>query len=308
LIEVTRRFSDRVTHYVAARPGYPLQIVNRLVAFGGWRAPVTVADLGSGTGLSARPFLDAGHRVFGVEPNPQMRAAAAAQLADRVGFVAIAGRAEATGLPNASVDLVLAAQAFHWFDVEATAREVRRILKPGGLAAVVWNLRRSGGTPFLDGYEALLREYGTDYAEVSARYAEIRRRWNASSAVLSCATISNIGSASIARACGRGCCRPRTRRRPVIRGTRRCWLPSMRCSSARPSTAWWKWPTTRVSTTPRSLRRHGSAPRLRDRSALAGQPGAGWRSGSLPRGRAGTEASAAGCVQRPRAATAGSFQ
>lgn len=172
MIEVTRRFSDRVTHYVAARPGYPPQIVDRLVAFGGWRAPVTVADLGSGTGLSARPFLDAGHRVFGVEPNPQMRAAAAAQLADRVGFVAIAGRAEATGLPNASVDLVLAAQAFHWFDVEATAREVRRILKPGGLAAVVWNLRRSGGTPFLDGYEALLQEYGTDYAEVSARYAD----------------------------------------------------------------------------------------------------------------------------------------
>jgi SAM-dependent methyltransferase len=170
--DATRRFGDRVANYVAARPGYPPQIVERLVAIGGWQGPVTVADLGSGTGLSALPFLDAGHRVLGVEPNAEMRAAAGALLADRPGFVPVDGRAEATGLKSRSIDLVIAAQAFHWFDVEATAREVRRILRPGGIAAVVWNLRRTGGTRFLDGYEALLREYGTDYSEVSARYAD----------------------------------------------------------------------------------------------------------------------------------------
>lgn len=168
----TRRFGDRVANYVAARPGYPREIVERLVTIGGWQGQVTVADLGSGTGLSALPFLDAGHRVLGVEPNAGMRAAAEALLGDRPDFVSVDGRAEATGLPDASVDLVIAAQAFHWFDVDATAREVRRILKPGGLAAVVWNLRRTGGTAFLDGYEVLLREYGTDYTEVSARYAD----------------------------------------------------------------------------------------------------------------------------------------
>jgi SAM-dependent methyltransferase len=168
----TRRFGDRVANYVAARPGYPPAIVERLLAIGGWHGPVTVADLGSGTGLSALPFLDAGHRVLGVEPNAEMRAAAEAELGHRAGFVSVDGRAEATGLPRASVDLVIAAQAFHWFAVDATAREVQRILKPGGLAAVVWNLRRTGGTAFLDGYEALLRKFGTDYTEVSARYAD----------------------------------------------------------------------------------------------------------------------------------------
>ncbi|HUA80853.1 MAG TPA: methyltransferase domain-containing protein, partial [Dyella sp.] len=82
------------------------------------------------------------------------------------------GRADATTLSDDSVDLVSVAQAFHWFDPETTRREFHRILRPGGLAAIYWNSRRLIGTPFLEGYEALLQTYGTDYTSVAERYAD----------------------------------------------------------------------------------------------------------------------------------------
>ncbi len=168
----TARFSNRVADYVRYRPDYPAAVVDTLAGHLGWRAAIDIADLGSGTGLSALGFLDRGHRVFGVEPNDEMRMAAEQLLAGRSNFVSIAGRAEATTLPATSVDLVIAAQAFHWFDASAAASETRRILRPGGHAAVIWNLRRTGGSAFLDGYEALLRRFATDYAAVSERYAD----------------------------------------------------------------------------------------------------------------------------------------
>lgn len=168
----TSRFSDRVADYIRYRPDYPAAVVDTLAAHCQWTAPVEIADLGSGTGLSALGFLDRGHRVYGVEPNAEMRAAAEELLADRPGFISIAGRAEATTLAPQSVDLVISAQAFHWFDIAAAANETRRILRPGGHAAVVWNLRRTHGSHFLDGYEALLQTCGTDYAAVSERYAD----------------------------------------------------------------------------------------------------------------------------------------
>lgn len=168
----TARFSSRVADYVRYRPDYPPQLVDALAGHCRWSGPVEIADLGSGTGLSTLPFLERGHRVYGVEPNAEMRAAAELLLAAHGGFRSVAGRAEATGLPAASVDLVFAAQAFHWFDVAAAANETRRILRAGGHAAVAWNLRRTTGSAFLDGYEALLREYGTDYAAVAERYAD----------------------------------------------------------------------------------------------------------------------------------------
>lgn len=168
----TSRFSDRVADYVRYRPDYPAAVVDTLAGHCRWSGPADIADLGSGTGLSALGFLDRGHRVYGVEPNDEMRAAAEVLLAGRGNFASIAGRAEATGLPASSVDLVISAQAFHWFDVAAAANETRRILRREGHAAVVWNLRRTGGSEFLDRYEALLQQFGTDYAAVTERYAE----------------------------------------------------------------------------------------------------------------------------------------
>lgn len=172
LSDPTARFSNRVADYIRYRPDYPLTVVDTLASHLGWGRAVDVADLGSGTGLSAIGFLDRGHRVYAVEPNDEMRVAAEQLLAGRSNFISVAGRAEATTLPASSIDLTIAAQAFHWFDVAAAAVETRRILRPGGHAAVVWNLRRTSGSPFLDGYEALLRQFGTDYGAVSERYAD----------------------------------------------------------------------------------------------------------------------------------------
>jgi SAM-dependent methyltransferase len=124
------------------------------------------ADLGSGTGISAEYFLRHGNTVYGVEPNDPMREAAEDLLARFDRFHSVSGSAEATTLPDASVDLVVAAQAFHWFDIDVTRREVRRILRPDGHAAIIWNMRRVDTTPFLRAYEALLLRHGTDYAKV----------------------------------------------------------------------------------------------------------------------------------------------
>ena len=171
-LNTTSRFSDRVEDYVRYRPDYPPALLAWLQDEQGVDRHWHVADVGAGTGISSRMFLDAGYRVTAVEPNGPMRAAAEQWLRDFPAFDAVDGTADATGLADASVDLVTVAQAFHWFDEEATRREFARILRPGGLAAIWWNTRRLGGTPFLEGYEALLLEYGTDYVSVSGRYAD----------------------------------------------------------------------------------------------------------------------------------------
>ena len=162
-----RRFSDRVDNYVRYRPGYPPEVLAALRARGALGDASLVADVGSGTGISAELFLRDGHTVFGVEPNEEMRRAAQKHLLPRFpGFRSVNGSAEATTLPDASVDLVVAAQAFHWFHVRKAREEFRRILRPGGRVVLLWNTRRTAGSRFLEAYEQLLNEYGTDYRRV----------------------------------------------------------------------------------------------------------------------------------------------
>lgn len=168
----TERFSDRVADYVRYRPTYPIALLDWLHKTQGVTADWRVADVGAGTGISSKMFLDAGHTVIAVEPNAAMRGAAVEWLAKFPTFSAVDGRADATTLNDGSVGLVSVAQAFHWFDPESTRREFHRILRPGGLAAIFWNSRRLIGTPFLEGYEALLQTYGTDYTSVAERYAD----------------------------------------------------------------------------------------------------------------------------------------
>ncbi|NII09361.1 class I SAM-dependent methyltransferase [Oleiagrimonas sp. C23AA] len=178
-LKETERFSRRVEDYVRYRPSYPARLPHWLHRDAGVAPDALIADIGAGTGISTEMFLSAGHEVTAVEPNAAMREAADAWLEARPGYRSVAGQAEATGLADASVDVVTAAQAFHWFDQQAVRREWRRILKPGGVAAVFWNSRRLSGTPFLDGYEALLQRFGTDYAAVAERYAsdEAMQAW-----------------------------------------------------------------------------------------------------------------------------------
>lgn len=165
----TRRFSNRVADYVRYRPNYPALAL----AFLAWRCGLgpnsSVADVGSGTGILTRRLLELGCDVTGVEPNREMREAAEASLVGCTRFRSVDARAEATGLGDASVDLVTAAQAFHWFDAAAARREFARILRPGGRVALVWNERCSDTTPFLRGYEALLRACVPRYLESSHR-------------------------------------------------------------------------------------------------------------------------------------------
>jgi SAM-dependent methyltransferase len=174
-LQSTARFSDRVDDYVRYRPDYPPALIEWLQREQGVDADWRVADIGAGTGISSKMFLDAGYRVTAVEPNAPMRAAAERWLQAYENFDAIDGKADATGLPDASVDLVIVAQAFHWFDEETTRREFARILRPRGLAAIWWNSRRLTGTRFLEGYEALLQKFSTDYASVAERYTDDAR-------------------------------------------------------------------------------------------------------------------------------------
>ena len=161
----TQRFSDRVADYIRYRPGYPPTLLARLAATGAR----TVADIGAGTGILTAALLDHFPDVRAVAPNDARQDAAASLLADRPGLTLRSGRAEATGLPDQSVDLIGAAQAFHWFDPAPTRAEFQRILRPGGQVALIWNNRLADATPFLRAYEALLLARGTDYAEVNHR-------------------------------------------------------------------------------------------------------------------------------------------
>lgn len=168
----TGRFSDRVANYVAYRPGYPEALSDALRRDVGLSATSTVADIGSGTGISTDLLLRLGCEVYAVEPNAAMRQAAETRFTGETRFHSVAARAESTTLPAASVDAVIAGQAFHWFEPCQTHREFARILRPGGRVVLFWNTRRVDGTPFLVAYEQLLLEFGTDYTQVDHRHVD----------------------------------------------------------------------------------------------------------------------------------------
>ncbi|MDB5344056.1 MAG: methylase involved in ubiquinone/menaquinone biosynthesis [Schlesneria sp.] len=163
----TTRFSNRVADYVRYRPSYPAELIQTLQAEAGLTPQSIVADVGSGTGISADLFLRLGCTVYGIEPNADMRGAAEARFAGESRFRSTNATAEVTSLPSASVDLIAAGQAFHWFDRDRTRAEFSRILRSNGYVALFWNSRRTESTPFLRAYEALLNEFATDYQQIN---------------------------------------------------------------------------------------------------------------------------------------------
>ncbi len=162
----TIRFSNRVEAYVRYRPGYPPEALKTLENKCGLSANHAIADIASGTGIWTRMLLENGNSVYGVEPNAEMRAAGERLLAGFPKFTSVSGTAEATTLPDHSVDFVTAAQAAHWFDRARARQEFVRILKSDGWLVLLWNERVTGSTAFLRDYEQLLLKYGTDYQEI----------------------------------------------------------------------------------------------------------------------------------------------
>lgn len=133
------RFDSRASAYVRGRPGYPPALVDRLAAIQDWRPGRVLADVGAGTGIFTRSILERGPRVIAIEPSAPMRREAEGELGRFPGFSSVAATAAATSLPDASVDGITCAQAFHWFNREETRTEWRRILRPGSQVALVWN-------------------------------------------------------------------------------------------------------------------------------------------------------------------------
>lgn len=168
----TERFSSRVAHYVRYRPSYPPAAIELLRQRCGLRPGAVVADLGSGTGILTQLLLAAGAAVIGIEPNDGMRGAAEAALSAEPRFRSVRGTAEATTLSAASADLIVAGQAFHWFQVEAARREALRVIRAGGYGALLWNEHPPGASGFLGEYEALVRRHAPEYDQVVGSRAD----------------------------------------------------------------------------------------------------------------------------------------
>ena len=174
-LAATERFSTRAEHYARARPGYPAEILGELRRRGAWSSAAAVADVGSGTGLLARLFLDGGSAVIGVEPNEAMRAAGDRELQrflQNGQFRSVDGTAEAATLVTESVDLVVCGQAAHWFDAAGARNEFRRVLKPQGWLALIWNDWRHSSQPLALAYLELIERYATHQTRGEARVSE----------------------------------------------------------------------------------------------------------------------------------------
>jgi SAM-dependent methyltransferase len=160
----TARFSDRAAAYAAYRPSYSREAIDAVLAGLGDPKLLSLADIGAGTGISARSFADRGVRVTAVEPNADMRHAAAAH--PRVTWQD--GTGEATGLPDGAVDIVAACQSFHWFATQAALNEFRRIARR---RAVLVQYERNERDPFSKDYGDVVRAHATDETEALRMYA-----------------------------------------------------------------------------------------------------------------------------------------
>ncbi len=154
-----KAFSTKAADYSASRPDYPAAFFDTLVSDCGLKTHAVIADLGAGTGLLTLGFLQRGYSVVAVEPNVAMRETCDKFLGKFPGYRSIEGTAESNPLENSSVDLVTAAQAFHWFDIEKARTECLRILRPLGSVAIVWN-DRAREDPLQESLDKIFAEFG----------------------------------------------------------------------------------------------------------------------------------------------------
>jgi len=159
------RFNGLGLSYEASRPSYPPELVSYLTSQYGLTHKSRIADVGSGTGKLSALFLEAGLSVSAIEPNSEFRMLSDSRLGRHSAYTSYPGTAEAIPLPDRHLHFISVAQAFHWFDMRAFRQECRRVLRPGGSVALIWNDRRMD-TPFLQEYEAFLQTYSSDYQRI----------------------------------------------------------------------------------------------------------------------------------------------
>lgn len=167
MTDSTTRFTDRVSDYSRYRPGYSVDSIEWIVENVPLSTTSNVADIGSGTGIFTEALVQKGCSVIAVEPNDAMRSESDARLQKFNHYSSVAGSAENTTLNSDTVDLVTAAQAFHWFNLKKTKQEFNRILKSNGRILLIWNRRDNTGSEFLSEYEKMLSSFIPEYKNVS---------------------------------------------------------------------------------------------------------------------------------------------
>jgi len=157
--------------YDEYRPEYPKEVITVILQMCGIlpNQNTCVADIGSGTGKLTKLLLDKGFKVFGVEPNEDMRSVAEHKLAGYSNFNSINATAEDTGLDNSNISLITSAQSFHYFDREKAKEEFKRILVPNGKVALLWN-SRSRESDFVNEYERII--YTLHSKDITPSYAQ----------------------------------------------------------------------------------------------------------------------------------------
>lgn len=167
MIDSRKRFSITANVYNSSRPSYPNELISWIIATSGLKKESTIADIGCGTGISTRLFLHKGFKVIGIEPNEEML-----NVAREIdGDFYKKGEAIKTGLNSKSIDVLLTAQAMHWFDFNPALKEFKRILKPEGWCFAFWNIRKK--TDLLKKYDLLIGDYSTDYAKTPKSFQVI---------------------------------------------------------------------------------------------------------------------------------------
>lgn len=169
------RFSDRAENYAKYRPRYPEAVFEFLKQECGIDSSSEVADVGAGTGIFAGQIAPFVARAFAIEPNREMRQEAAKHLADVPNVAILDGSAEQVPLEDSSVNLVTAAQAFHWFDQESARTEFARILRPPGWVALIWNVRDPGKDAFQEQFDQWLQTWAPNYKGANHGESELSR-------------------------------------------------------------------------------------------------------------------------------------
>ena len=178
----TTRFTGRSKQYVKYRPSYPPQVLSHLRETIGWSQEKRIADVGAGTGIFTKLILEQGNEVVAIEPNDDMRSELMEQLQSYVTeqntqhsnkLSVRNGSAEMTGLSDHSVDGIVCAQSFHWFDQKRARAEFIRVLKPQADVVLLWNQRDVQASQFVRDYESLFMQYGEQYNAVKHKQMNV---------------------------------------------------------------------------------------------------------------------------------------